>query len=60
MRPRRTAVKEKGRKAAGTMPCVSQRAGAVARMRNGVLLFDLEPGARKPGMALVNRLRDEE
>lgn len=30
------------------------------RMRNGVLLFDLKPGARKPGMALVNRLRDEE
>jgi len=30
------------------------------RMRNGVLLFDPKPGARKPGMALVNRLRDEE
>ena len=30
------------------------------RMRNGVLLFDLKPGARKPSMALVNRLRDEE
>jgi hypothetical protein len=30
------------------------------RMRNGVLLFDLKPGVRKPGMALVNRLRDEE
>lgn len=29
------------------------------RRRNGVLLFDLKPGARKPGMALVNRLRDE-
>jgi hypothetical protein len=30
------------------------------RKRNGVLLFDLKPGSRKPGMALVNRLRDEE
>ena len=30
------------------------------RMRNGVLLFDVKPGARKPSMALVNRLRDEE
>ena len=30
------------------------------RMRNGVLLFNLKPGAKKPGMALVNRLRDEE
>ena len=30
------------------------------RTRNGVLLFDLRPGARKPSMALVNRLRDEE
>ena len=29
------------------------------RMRNGVLLFDVKPGARKPSMALVNRLRDE-
>ena len=30
------------------------------RVRNGVLLFDLKPGARKPSMALVNRLRDEQ
>jgi Arc/MetJ family transcription regulator len=30
------------------------------RMRNGVLLFDPKPGARKPGMALVNQLRDDE
>ena len=30
------------------------------RVRNGVLLFDPKPGAKKPGMALVNRLRDEE
>jgi hypothetical protein len=30
------------------------------RMRNGVLLFDLKPGAKRPSMALVNRLRDEE
>jgi hypothetical protein len=29
-------------------------------VRNGVLLFDLKPGARRPGMALVNRLRDED
>lgn len=30
------------------------------RMQDGVLLFDLKPVARKPGMALVNRLRDGE
>ena len=30
------------------------------RMRNGVLLLDVKPGARKPSMALVNRLRDGE
>ena len=30
------------------------------RVRNGVLLLDVKPGARKPSMALVNRLRDEE
>ena len=30
------------------------------RSRNGVLLFDPKPGARKPSMALVDRLRDEE
>jgi len=30
------------------------------RTRNGVLLFDLKPGARKPSMALVNQLRDAE
>jgi hypothetical protein len=30
------------------------------RMRNGVLPFELKPGARKPTMALVNRLRDEQ
>jgi hypothetical protein len=29
-------------------------------MRNGVLVFHLQPGARMPGMALVNRLRDEQ
>ena len=28
--------------------------------RNGVLLLDLKPGARRPGMALINRLRDED
>ncbi|MBZ5727356.1 MAG: CopG family transcriptional regulator [Acidobacteriia bacterium] len=33
---------------------------AAPRMRNGVLLFRSKPGAKKPGMALVNRLRDEE
>jgi hypothetical protein len=31
-----------------------------SRMRNGVLPFELKPGARKPTMALVNRLRDEQ
>jgi hypothetical protein len=30
------------------------------RMRNGVMVFHLQPGARKPAMALVNRLREEE
>jgi hypothetical protein len=30
------------------------------RKRNGVLLLDVKPGARKPDMALVNRLRDGE
>ena len=33
---------------------------SAARVRNGVLLFDLKPGVRKPDMALVNRLRDGE
>jgi uncharacterized protein (DUF885 family) len=33
---------------------------SVPRLRNGVLLFNPTPSARKPGMALVNRLRDEE
>ena len=33
---------------------------AVPRMRNGVPLFTLKPGARKPHLALVNRLRDDE
>jgi hypothetical protein len=47
MRGRRNAVKKKGRRTDGTIPCVSQRAAAVARMRNGVLLFDLKPGTRK-------------
>jgi hypothetical protein len=28
--------------------------------RNGVLLLDPKPGARRSGMALVNRLRDED
>ncbi|MGA9626779.1 MAG: hypothetical protein WBL65_14035 [Bryobacteraceae bacterium] len=30
------------------------------RKRNGVLLFDPKPGARKPSVALVNELRDAE
>ncbi|MFB3776743.1 MAG: CopG family transcriptional regulator [Bryobacteraceae bacterium] len=29
------------------------------KLRNGVPLFTPKPGARKPHMALVNRLRDE-
>jgi hypothetical protein len=29
------------------------------RIRNGVPLFEPRPGARKPHLALVNRLRDE-
>ena len=53
IRRRRKAVKKRGRKTAGAMPCV-------LRMRNGVLLFDQKTGARETGMALVNRLRDEE
>ena len=31
---------------------------AEPRMRNGVPLFTPKPGARKPHLALVNRLRD--
>jgi predicted transcriptional regulator len=30
-----------------------------AKTRNGVPLFILKPGAREPGVALVNGLRDE-
>ncbi len=30
------------------------------RMRNGVMVFTPKPGARKPHLALVNQLRDEE
>ena len=30
------------------------------RMRNGVMVFNPKPGAKKPHLALVNRLRDEE
>ncbi len=30
------------------------------RMRNGVPLFTPKPGAAKPNLTLVNRLRDEE
>ena len=29
------------------------------RLRNGVPLFTPKPGAKKPHLALVNRLRDE-
>jgi hypothetical protein len=29
------------------------------RMRNGVPLFSPKPGARKPSLELINRLRDE-
>lgn len=30
------------------------------RIRNGVPLFEPRPGAKRPNLALVNRLRDEE
>ena len=30
------------------------------KTRNGVMVFDPKPGARKPHLALVNQLRDEE
>ncbi len=30
------------------------------RARNGVMVFEPRAGARKPHLALVNRLRDEE
>ncbi|MBI3694553.1 MAG: CopG family transcriptional regulator [Acidobacteria bacterium] len=30
------------------------------RMRNGVMVFTPKPGAKKPHLALVNQLRDEE
>ena len=33
---------------------------AAPRARNGVPLFTPKPGARKPHLALVNRLRDGE
>jgi len=33
---------------------------AAPRMRNGVPLFTPKPGARKPNLELVNRLRDGE
>ena len=33
---------------------------ARGKVRNGVVLFTPKPGARKPGMTLVNQLRDEE
>ncbi len=33
---------------------------ATARIRNGVPLFTPKPGARKPSLNLVNRLRDGE
>ena len=29
------------------------------KMRNGVMVFHPKPGARKPHLALVNRLRDD-
>jgi hypothetical protein len=32
---------------------------AAPRIRNGVRLFDPKPGAAKPSLDLVNRLRDE-
>ncbi len=32
---------------------------AAPKRRNGVPLFTPKPGARKPHLALVNRLRDE-
>ena len=30
------------------------------KMRNGVLVFEPKPGAKKPHLALVNQLRDED
>jgi len=30
------------------------------RTRNGVPLFESKPGAKRPNLALVNRLRDQE
>lgn len=30
------------------------------RIRNGIPLFEPRPGAKRPNLALVNRLRDEE
>ena len=34
--------------------------GKTAKMRNGFPLFDLKPGAPKPSLELINRLRDGE
>lgn len=44
-------LSELARKALETKPA--------PRMRNGVPLFVPKPGAKKPHLALVNRLRDE-
>jgi hypothetical protein len=38
----------------------SVETGAPVKMRNGVPLIVPRPGGRKPSLALVNQLRDEE
>ncbi len=40
------------------LKALGQREGL--RVRNGVRVFPAAPGRRKPTLALVNRLRDEE
>ena len=62
-----TASKELARQKGATLGKVisdlarqSLAAKAPPKMRNGMLLFESRPGAPKPDMELVNRLRDEE
>ena len=62
-----TASKELARQKGSTLGKVisdlarqSLAAKAPPKMRNGMLLFESRPGAPKPDMELVNRLRDEE
>ncbi len=41
-------------------PAKKLEPGAAPKMRTGVPLFAPRPGAKKPSLALVNRLRDSQ